>query len=92
MLGYYALPRLGTLDRSRYGRISTDRFVGDPDFDKYDVEQWTLGYQFEHHLNDIWTFRQNARYSRSYQEQRTIYPFGQAADQRTVRPLRLSGP
>ncbi|WP_405126291.1 TonB-dependent siderophore receptor [Pseudomonas marginalis] len=84
VLGYYALPRVGTLDSSRYGRIATDRFVGDPDFDKYDVEQWSLGYQFEHHLNDIWTFRQNARYSRSYQEQRTIYQYGLDDDQRTV--------
>lgn len=84
VLGYYALPRVGTLDRSRYGRIATDRFVGDPDFDKYDVEQWSLGYQFEHHLNDIWTFRQNARYSRSYQEQRTIYQYGLDDDQRSV--------
>lgn len=84
VLGYYALPRVGTLDSSRYGRIATDRFVGDPDFDKYDVEQWSLGYQFEHHLDDIWTFRQNARYSRSYQEQRTIYQYGQDDDQRTV--------
>lgn len=84
VLGYYALPRVGTLDRSRYGRIATDRFVGDPDFDKYDVQQWAMGYQFEHHLDDIWTFRQNARYTRSYQEQRTIYQYGLADDQRTV--------
>lgn len=84
VLGYYALPRVGTLDSSRYGRIATDRFVGDPNFDKYDVEQWSLGYQFEHHLNEIWTFRQNARYSRSYQEQRTIYQYGLDDDQRTV--------
>lgn len=84
VLGYYALPRIGTLKPSSHGRLPTDRFVGDPDFDKYDAEYWSVGYQFEHHLDAIWTFRQNARYIRSDQEQRTIYQYGLDDDQRTA--------
>jgi iron complex outermembrane receptor protein len=84
VLGYYALPRIGTLVPSQYGRLPTNLFVGDPDYDKYDVEQWSVGYQFEHHFDDIWTFRQNTRYSRSYQDQRTLYQYGLDDDHRTV--------
>lgn len=84
VLGYYALPRIGTLVSSPYGRLPTDRFVGDPDYDKYDVQQWSVGYQFEHLFDDTWTFRQNTRYSRSYQNQRTLYQYGLDSDNRTV--------
>jgi iron complex outermembrane receptor protein len=84
VLGYYALPRVGTLVRSPYGRLPTDLFVGDPDYDKYDVEQWSVGYQLEHQFDETWTFRQNTRYSRSYQDQRTIYQYGLDSDNRTV--------
>jgi iron complex outermembrane receptor protein len=48
VLGYYALAGVGTLVPSQYGRLPTSLFVGDPDYDKYDVQQWSVGYQFEH--------------------------------------------
>ncbi len=30
------------------GPIPRDRFVGEPDFDRYDADQWTAGYRFTH--------------------------------------------
>lgn len=43
-------------------RISRSYNPGEPSVDAYDREQTMFGYQFEHRFNDIWTFRQNARY------------------------------
>lgn len=91
VLGYYALPRIGTLKSSQYGRLSTSTFVGDPDYDKYDVQQWSVGYQFEHHVDEIWTFHQNTRYSRAYQDQRTLYQYGLEDDNRTVNRFAYVG-
>ncbi|MBC3916198.1 TonB-dependent siderophore receptor [Undibacterium sp. CY18W] len=39
-------------------------FVGDPKFDHMDQDQWAVGYNLEHRLNDTWQFRQNLRYGR----------------------------
>ncbi len=36
---------------------------GDPDFSRIRNRQETLGYQFEHHVNDNWTVRHNLRYA-----------------------------
>jgi len=35
--------------------------VGEPNYNGFDQDQSSIGYQFEHRLNDTWTFRQNAR-------------------------------
>ena len=39
--------------------------TGDPDYLRYEQNQTLLGYQFEHHVNDTWTIRQNLRYAES---------------------------
>lgn len=66
-----SLPAAGTLLSNPNGRIPTSTFVGEPDFNHFDQDQWTVGYQFEHTLSDTLTFRQNARYGKAdvdYQE------------------------
>ncbi|MFT4266593.1 MAG: TonB-dependent receptor, partial [Xenophilus sp.] len=45
-------------------RIPSDLFLGDPDYNRFNQDQQMVGYQFEHRVNDVWTLRQNARYSR----------------------------
>lgn len=40
----------------------TDILIGDPDFNSSRQEQQSIGYQFEHRLNEAWTVRQNLRY------------------------------
>lgn len=57
------LPYLGTVTNAPFGRIPTSFFGGEPNFDKFKREQEMLGYQFERHLSDNITFRQNARYA-----------------------------
>jgi iron complex outermembrane receptor protein len=41
----------------------TDIFAGHPDFNDSVQTQARLGYEFEHRLNDVFTFRQNVRVS-----------------------------
>lgn len=62
--GYYgSLPEAGTLYPTEYGYTPRDFFVGDPDFDRFDRTQAAIGYEFSHRLSDVWTVRQNLRFS-----------------------------
>jgi iron complex outermembrane receptor protein len=58
------LPPEGTLTANPNGRIPVSFFVGEPDFDRFDKDQWALGYALEHRFGPTWTVRQNARYGR----------------------------
>lgn len=44
------------------GPIARDRFVGEPDFDRYDADQWTVGYRFSHRFSDAVRFESALRY------------------------------
>jgi iron complex outermembrane receptor protein len=57
------LPYVGTVTNGPFGRIPTSFYSGEPSFDHFKREQEMLGYQFEHHLSDNVTFRQNARFA-----------------------------
>lgn len=59
------LPAAGTLLEHPGGELDTDTNLGHPEWDTFDREFWTLGYEYEHLFNDEWAFRQNARYVRS---------------------------
>ncbi|WP_067758254.1 TonB-dependent siderophore receptor [Orrella dioscoreae] len=61
--GAPALPVNGVLWRSSAGDIPRERYVGDPDFDRFHNEQLLLGYTLDHRINDRASFRQTARYS-----------------------------
>lgn len=39
-------------------------WVGDPNFNKFDLTQYHIGYLLEHRLNDTWALRQNFRWGR----------------------------
>ena len=58
-----ALPAAGTLLPNPNGSIPTNRFIGEPAYDKFESEQMMFGYKFAHRANETWQFRQNARYS-----------------------------
>lgn len=40
----------------------TRLFTGDPNYDKFEQDQFRIGYQFEHRFNDALKVRQNLRY------------------------------
>lgn len=57
------LPALGTLYGASFGKIPTSLFTGEPDFNDITRSSRSVGYSFEHRFNDVWTVRQNLRYS-----------------------------
>ena len=61
--GAPALPLNGTLNTNGYPRLPRDTFVGEPGYDHFKNEQWSVGYELEHELSDVWTLRQNLRYT-----------------------------
>ena len=68
------------------GQIPGNRFIGEPGFDRYDSERKSLGWLFEHRVNDQVAVRQNVRFSRNNVNYSTLYgdsfttPGGWAAD------------
>ena len=56
------LPAQGSMFFNPHGRISRNLFVGEPGWDRFEREQWAIGYAFEHRFNETWQFRQNLRY------------------------------
>nr|WP_315846213.1 TonB-dependent siderophore receptor [uncultured Achromobacter sp.] len=73
---YGFLPPDATLLSNPNGRIPTSTFVGEPDFDRFNQTQWSLGYLLEHRLNDTFTVRQNARFSKIETDYRQVYQGG----------------
>lgn len=57
------LPYQGSVIPGAHGFIKNSTFLGEPDWNVYDREQWYAGWQFEHKFNDNWTLSQNARYT-----------------------------
>ncbi len=67
------LPMEGTLTSNPNGKISDSTAVGNPDWETFEREQLSLGYEFEHHFNDRTYFMQNARYSQMDINLRQMY-------------------
>lgn len=82
--GIQFLPAAGTVLPNPNGRIPSSRFTGEPGLDYYDLTQYAVGYMFEHSLNDVWTLRQNARYSYLQNSQLGVFGGGFQADLRTL--------
>jgi iron complex outermembrane receptor protein len=56
------LPAQGTVLPNPNGQLSHDVYTGEPTFNDYRKKQWSLGYQFSHDLDSIWTLSQNLRW------------------------------
>ncbi|GAB7533237.1 TonB-dependent siderophore receptor [Pseudomonas sp. 3A(2025)] len=76
-----ALPAAGTLNRDARGRLGRDTYVGDSAYDFMTNEKTSLGYVFEHRFDEVWTVRQNLRYSDYRQASSELAIFGPAGDQ-----------
>ncbi|UYG05390.1 TonB-dependent receptor [Halomonas sp. LR3S48] len=59
------LPQAGTLDRGSRGYIGSERFVGEPGWDRYDREKTEATLFLDHRFTDDWTLSATARYTRS---------------------------
>jgi iron complex outermembrane recepter protein len=56
------MPAVGSLHDFNGMKIATDTFLGEPDYNTLDSEQYSIGYAFEHRVNEIVSLRQNLRY------------------------------
>ena len=81
---YSNVPAVGTVLPSPLGKVSADFNPGDPNFNKAEQRLGMIGYQFEHHFNDIWTFQQNARFTDNRNEANMIWPSGLEPDGETL--------
>lgn len=70
---YAGFPEVGTLLPNPNGRFSPKTYVGEPNFDHFNQDQWMVGYLLEHRVNDTWTLRQNARYGSIDVDYRQVY-------------------
>ncbi len=61
-----------------------ERFVGDPNFDKWDAESYAVGYFLDHRFDDTWSFRQNARFFHNKQDIKSVFLTSLQSDGRTV--------
>jgi len=66
------LPAYVTLTSANGRYIPRDFNVSEPNYDQSWREQAMIGYEFEHQINDMLTFRQNARYASIKQKYRYL--------------------
>jgi len=78
-----ALPASGTLFDNPNGDIPLDRFTGEPEVDRYEREEYSAGYLFNHTFNDHFRFRQNLRYYEIELEDVSVFS-ASVIDDRTI--------
>ena len=71
LIGFF--PWQGTRLPNVYGQIPTNTFISEPDWDRYDSRNRSIGYLFSHRLNPDWTVRQNLRRTVTEVDYRTLY-------------------
>ena len=78
------LPSQGTFVDNPNGQIRRSFFTGEPDYDYFDRDQWSVGSLFEHRLNGTWTVRNTLRYSSISYDGKNVFGGGLQADMRTL--------
>ena len=78
------LPVLGVLQPNPVGRVPRSINLGEPDYNYYNRDEFSVGYELTHRLTDDITLTQNLRYGNYDENQRIVYPTSLAADDRTV--------
>ena len=66
-------PWSGVITPNPNGQLPTNRFVGEPGWDRYDTDRNSFGWLFEHKFDNSWSLRQNLRYTRTDVDYRTLY-------------------
>lgn len=79
-----ALPAAGLLTPNPHGEIPVSRFTGEPDVDRYDRTDWTLGWIAEHSFTPTLSARQNLRWYDIELDDVTIFTMGLQANGRTI--------
>ncbi|GGE09111.1 TonB-dependent receptor [Aureimonas endophytica] len=74
--GLQFMPASGTVYDNNGRRIPRSRFLGEPDFDYYDTDMGSAGWEFSTRLTDVFTLRQNARYAGVRHDEASVYGGG----------------
>jgi iron complex outermembrane receptor protein len=77
---YQADPQAGIYNSVPYNYPSRSLYPGEPTFDSFRKTQESIGYRFEHRLNDTWSFKQNYRYLHNSQTIQYVGNDGYGAD------------
>ena len=81
---YTSLPASTVFKPNPNGRLPTDAFSGDANWNTFDKEVLMAGYKINHNINDNWNFLQNFRYTDAEAYQTNTYSTVLAADARTL--------
>lgn len=63
----------GTVNNTPFGKLDPEDNLGEPGYERQEHEQWALGYELSHRLNDTWDLKQNLRYSHLDLLERDVY-------------------
>ena len=75
-VGYYNyVPAIGSVLDNPNGKLSSHTNVGDPDYDHHTRTQYSIGYEFEHRFDPVWTVRQNLRYTVVSDDLANVFPY-----------------
>jgi iron complex outermembrane receptor protein len=80
-------PWVGTLLPAPFGQIAPERFLSEPDWDRYVVKRWRLGYQVAREIGPQWTLRHQLRYDTLDGDMKSMYSNfweGFLEDQRSI--------
>ena len=77
------VPRDGLVSNPN-GRVPLNFRVGDPGFEFWDRETWSLGYLLSHEFTDAVTVRQNLRYTKNELDSNWLYRRNLDSDRRTL--------
>jgi iron complex outermembrane receptor protein len=78
------LPSQGTFRPNPNGEIPRETFVGEPAYDYFNRDQWSVGSLFEHRLSEAWTVRNTLRYSSIEYDGKDAFGGGLQEDMRTL--------
>ena len=77
------LPEQGTLTANPHGVIPSSRNFGEPGYNIYTRDEWSLGYSFVHNFNSNWSFSQDLKYFYYKDNTKEVYGAGLEADLQT---------
>jgi iron complex outermembrane recepter protein len=81
---YSSLTSKGTVYNSINGKLPSDAYSGDTNWETYDRDVLLLGYKLDHNINNTWRFLQNARFTTAKAYQENTYSSSLDSDERTL--------
>lgn len=81
---YSSLPSKGTVYNSINGKLPSNAYSGDANWETYDRDVLLLGYKLDHNINNTWRFLQSARFTTAKAYQENTYSSSLDSDERTL--------